>query len=252
MADEKVLSGNVAVVTGAARGIGREIAISLAKAGAEVIVCDVIKDEADDATHKIITQAGQKAEFIELDVSDFERVSDAFKKIESDCGGLHILINNAGVTDDQLMGRMKPANWNKVIDVNLNGCFNTCRAASRIMLKQKSGRIINVSSIVARIGRPGQTNYGASKAGIEGITRSLALELGHRGITVNAVAPGYIDTDMTKSLSDEVKEEIYKRIPIGRPGSPADVADLVLFLAGPGASYITGQTIQINGGLYFG
>lgn len=246
------LKGKVALVTGAAGGIGRAVSMALADAGAIVVGTDVVINKTSKAIEKKIEDAGGTAVFRKLDVSDYDAVREFVRVAAKEFGGLHVLVNNAGVTADQMLGRMKPEQWKRVIEVNLGGCYNCCRAAARIMIRQRQGRIINISSVVARIGRVGQANYAASKAGIEGLTRSSALELAHRNITVNAVAPGFIDTQMTRPLPEKIKKKILENIPLGRTGSPEDVADLVLFLAGSGAAYITGQTIQINGGLYFG
>lgn len=240
MPAERELAGKIALVTGGARGIGRAIGLALAEAGATVIVADVAEPEHRDLP------------FRRLDVCDYETVQETIKTVAAEHGGLHVLVNNAGVTADQVLGRMKPADWRRVMAVNLDGAFHCARAAARIMIKQREGRIISLASIIGRIGRIGQANYAASKAGLEGLTRALALELAHRGVTVNAVAPGFIESEMTRALPAAVRDEILKGIPLRRAGAPEEVAELVRFLAGPRASYITGQTIHINGGLYFG
>jgi 3-oxoacyl-[acyl-carrier protein] reductase len=243
----KEFDGQVAVVTGGARGIGAEIARRFAGGGATVICADVLD------TSEIVAEingAGGKAEGRELDVTDTAAAADAVAAIQENHGGLDILVNNAGITRDQLLVRMKPEDWDLVLGINLDGVFNITQPAAKVMMRAKRGRIVNVASVVGLMGNAGQTNYSASKAGLIGFTKSLARELGPRNVTVNAVAPGYIQTPMTDKLTDEQREALIKSVAIPRLGTPADVADAVAFLAGPGASYITGVVLNISGGLY--
>ena len=239
--------GQVAVVTGAARGIGAEIARSLARGGATVVCADVL-DTAEIVAE--INDAGGRAEGRELNVTDLAGAAEGVKAVHETHGRLDILVNNAGITRDQLLVRMKPEDWDLVLDINLDGVFKVTQPVAKLMMRQKSGRIVNVASVVGLMGNFGQTNYAASKAGLIGFTKSLARELGPRNVTVNAVAPGYIQTPMTDQLSDAQREELLKNIAIPRLGTPQDVAEAVAFLAGPGASYITGVVLNISGGLY--
>jgi len=244
------LSGQIAVVTGGGRGIGRAISIELAKLGAKVIVN---YSRSADAAEKVVSEiasAGGQAEAMCFDVADSESTTRALKEILENDGKIDILVNNAGIADDSLLVRTKDDQWDKTINVNLKGSFNTSRAVAKAMMKAKSGRIINISSVIGEMGNAGQAAYAASKAGVLGLTKSLAKELASRGVTVNAVTPGYIVTDMTDDMTDVAKEAVQNSIPLGRLGSSEDVAKLVGFLSSDSASYITGQVIGINGGLY--
>lgn len=244
-----MLSGKTALVTGGSRGIGRAIVTELAKNGAYVYINYQGNENAAKETLEQITALGCAGEIIRADVSSPEQVEQMVKLILEKSGRLEILVNNAGITRDQLIMRMKDEDWNQVISTNLTGVFNCIRAVTRPMMKQKEGRIINVSSIVGLTGNAGQINYSAAKAGIIGLTKSAAKELASRGIMVNAVAPGYIITEMTGKLGEEAKKQFLAGIPLGRLGMPEDVASVVLFLAGPGAGYLTGQVITVDGGL---
>jgi len=240
----------VALVTGASRGIGRAVALKLASCGASVVVNYASNKELAEEVLGEIEAMGSTGQVRQFDVSDSLRVSEEVSSIARELGGLHILVNNAGINRDSLLVRMKEEDWDEVLTVNLKGMFNTTKIAARVMMKQRFGRIINLTSVIGEMGNPGQSNYSASKSGIIGFTKSVAKELGPRGITVNAVSPGFIDTDMTRSLSDSVKEQYLKGIALGRFGSPEDVAGVVAFLASEEASYITGEVIRINGGIY--
>jgi 3-oxoacyl-[acyl-carrier protein] reductase len=242
------LASQVAVVTGAGRGIGRAIALKFAAAGADV-VCVSRTAENSERVASEIRALGRKAWAVAVDVADTAAVGSAAEKILAESGRVDILINNAGVTRDTLLMRMSESDWDAVLDTNLKGAFSFTKAFSRSMIKQRSGRIINVSSVIGLIGNAGQCNYAASKAGLIGFTKSIARELASRGITVNALAPGFIETDMTSGLSDALKAELVKNIPLGRIGQSEDVAEAALFLAGPGAKYITGQVLTVDGGM---
>jgi 3-oxoacyl-[acyl-carrier protein] reductase len=238
-----------AIVTGGSRGIGRGIALELARAGTAVLL--TYRSRADEAAEvvKAIQEAGGEAAALACDVASYEAAEAVVAECSQRFGRLDILVNNAGVTQDQLILRMKPEDFDSVIATNLRGTWNLCRAAAKPMLRARGGRIVNLSSVVARMGNPGQTNYAASKGGIEALTRSLARELGSRGITVNAVAPGFIDTEMTAELPAGQKEALLGQIPLGRLGTVEDVAQAVRFLASGAAAYVTGQVIHVNGGL---
>jgi len=239
--------GQVAVVTGGARGIGAEIARRFARGGARVVCADVL-DTADIVAE--ITGAGGVAEGCTLNVTDAEAAAASIKTVHEKHERIDILVNNAGITRDQLLVRMKPEDWDLVLDINLDGVFKVTQPVAKLMMRQKSGRIVNVASVVGLMGNAGQANYAASKAGLIGFTKSLARELGPRNVTVNAVAPGYIQTPMTDKLTDDQREALIKNIAIPRLGTPEDVAEAVAFLAGPQASYITGVVLNISGGLY--
>ena len=238
------LKSKVALVTGASRGIGKSIATVLANAGAHV-VC-VSRNESDV---QAVADSLPSASAAACDVSSSEKFTDLINLVVKEHGQMDILVNNAGITRDGLIMRMKDDDWNMVLDTNLKGAFNGIKAVTRTMMKQKSGRIINISSVVGLTGNAGQANYAASKAGLIGLTKSTAKELSSRGITVNCIAPGYIATDMTDELSDAVKEDLKNQIPLGWIGNPEDIAHMALFLASDKAGYITGQTIAVDGGI---
>jgi len=239
----------VALVTGSARGIGRAIAEALARKGVALAIADVNLDEAK-ATSADLAKNGVKTMALRIDVSNSREVITAFEEILKEFGRLDILVNNAGITRDSLLLRMKEEDWDAVIDVNLKGVFLCAKEAVKAMAKQRYGRIVNIASVVAFMGNPGQANYSASKAGIVGLTKTLAKEYASRGITANAVAPGFITTAMTDALPENVKEEMKKAIPMARFGTIEDVANAVVFLASPSSGYITGQVIHVNGGMY--
>lgn len=239
----------IALVTGASRGIGREIAMTLASEGAFVIVnYNGSKEKAEEVKSAIVANGGE-AEIVQCNVADYEACAIMIQNIIKEYGRVDILVNNAGITKDNLIMRMEEADFDQVIDINLKGTFNTIKHLSRYFLKQKAGRIINISSVSGVMGNAGQANYCASKAGIIGLTKSVAKELASRGITVNAVAPGFIETEMTDVLADDTKAELKKLIPLGKIGTTKNVADAVAFLASEKASYITGQVISVDGGM---
>ncbi len=242
------LQNRVAIVTGSARGIGKVIVDRLAAEGAITIISDVSVEAGEDAVNQLVSN-GVNAIFIPCDVSNVEDSNNLVAKTMEKFGRIDILVNNAGIRRDALLVRMKDDDWDLVLNINLKGAFNCSRAVAKTMMKQKEGRIINISSVVGLMGNAGQVNYSASKAGPFGLTKSVAKELGLRNITVNAIAPGYIDTEMTRELSDKVKEEYLQHIPLRDFGQPEDVANLVLFLASDEARYITGEIIRVDGGL---
>ncbi|MBX7137950.1 MAG: 3-oxoacyl-[acyl-carrier-protein] reductase [Oligoflexia bacterium] len=246
----KPLSGKLALVTGGSRGIGRAISIKLASLGAKVLVNYSSSPDAADETVRNCVEAGGEAEALGFSVGDSAAVDQAFDGIKEKYGKIDILVNNAGISRDGLFIRMRDEDWHKTLDINLNGSFYCARAAAKLMLKAKQGAIINISSVVGEMGNGGQVPYVSSKAGLLGLTKAMARELASRSITVNAITPGFIRTDMTDALDEKLKVEHLKAIPLSRYGEPSEVASLVAFLAGPEAAYITGQVIGINGGMY--
>jgi 3-oxoacyl-[acyl-carrier protein] reductase len=246
---DRTLEGKVALVTGGSRGIGRAIALAIAARGATVIV-SARSVEAAGSTVDEIVSGGGRARAIALDIADEVSVDTAMADVLGEHATIPLLVNNAGITRDNLLMRMKKEDWGRVIDTNLSGIYRICRSLVPSMVRGRYGRIVNVTSVVARSGNPGQTNYAAAKAGTEGFTRSLARELASRNITVNCVAPGFIDTDMTRKLTDAQRESLLDQIPMRRLGTPDDVASGVTYLLSDHASYVTGITLNINGGMY--
>ena len=243
------LAGKVALVTGASRGIGRAIALRLGSEGAEVIAA-ARSAEGAEAVAREIEEAGGRARGLALDVADDASVESTAADLLKAHGTIPLLVNNAGITRDNLLMRMRKEDWDLVVGTNLTGVYRMCRAIVPSMVRARFGRIVNVTSVVARLGNPGQGNYCAAKAGIEGLTRSLARELASRNITVNCVAPGFVDTDMTRALGDDARERLLDQVPLGRLGTPEDVAGAVRFLLGDDASYVTGAVLDVNGGMY--
>jgi 3-oxoacyl-[acyl-carrier protein] reductase len=243
------LTGKVAIVTGASRGIGRAISAALVRQGALVVLTDVL-DDAVVQTAKELAEGGGKTDAAPLNVTDAQSAQALVELVLQRHGRIDLLVNNAGIARDQLLMRMKREEWDAVLNINLTGAFNCTQAVLRTMMRQRSGRIVSISSVVGQMGNAGQSNYAASKAGLIGFSKSLAREVAGRGITVNVVAPGLIDTDMTKALPDAVREEWVSKVPLARFGTPEDVASAVCFLATDEASYITGQVLAVNGGMY--
>ncbi len=246
---EKRLKGKNALVTGGSRGIGRAICLRLAEEGAHVVINYASNEDAAKEVLTLIEASGGSGSLLPFDVSDASSVKEKISGFIKESGPIQILVNNAGITRDALVARMKEADWDKVISVNLKGAFNCVQACAMAMMKARWGRIINIGSVVGTSGNPGQANYAAAKAGLEGLTKTVAKEMATRGITVNLVAPGFIETDMTAVLPEKIKERLLGEIPLGRMGQPQEVAAAVAFLASEDASYITGHTLHVNGGL---
>jgi 3-oxoacyl-[acyl-carrier protein] reductase len=247
---EKRLLDKVVIVTGGAQGIGKSIVEKLASEGANCVIVDVDEQTAQNTAKEVEEKYAVKTLVFKIDVSNFQQVQSCVDETVSKLGKIDILVNNAGITKDNLVLRMTEEEWDKVLNVNLKGCFNFIKAVSKYMLKQKSGRIINISSVVGLMGNPGQANYSASKGGLIALTKTIAKEFASRNILVNAVAPGYIRTRMTEQLTEEQKKKLQEYIPLNRLGEPEDVANAVWFLSIEESSYITGQVISVNGGMY--
>lgn len=245
-----MLRGKIAIVTGGSRGIGRAISIRLASMGAMVYINYVSRPDAAETTMKLIEEAGGRGALVQFDVADAEQVQTAFKQIVAEAGSIDILVNNAGITRDGLLARMKDSDWDEVLTTNLKGAFLCVKAALKPMMKKKWGRVVNISSVVGFSGNAGQVNYAAAKAGISGLTKSMAREVASRNITVNAVAPGYIVTEMTEAMSAEAQAKIKSEIPMASLGTPEDVAGAVAYLVSDDGRYLTGQTLHVNGGMY--
>ena len=244
-----MLDGKLVLVTGASRGIGKAIALTLGRDGATVIGTATTESGAENIS-KVFAEKNIPGRGMKLNVTDNEQISELVKTVNEDFGSIDILVNNAGITRDNILLRMKEDEWEDIINTNLSSIYRMSKVVLRAMIKNRSGRIISITSVVGAMGNAGQSNYAAAKAGMIGFTKSLAREVGVRGITVNAIAPGFIETDMTDSLPDEQKEALASQIPMGRLGTVDEVAKAVLFLAGDGGSYITGQTLHVNGGMY--
>lgn len=244
-----MLKGKKAIVTGATAGIGKAIALALAEAGADVAVFGTNPERGQKVVDEIKSKTNQEAFFVAVDVANTQKVQEEVNQVVEKFGTVDILVNNAGIVKDGLLMRMSESDWDRVIDVNLKSVFNMSKAVLRTMMKARSGRIINISSVIGLTGNAGQVNYAASKSGIIGVTKSLAKELASRNIFVNCVAPGFVDTGMTDTLGDNLKEEILKAIPMKRIGKPEEIAQVALFLAGNGANYITGQVLPVDGGM---
>ena len=244
-----MLDGKLVLVTGASRGIGKAIALTLGGAGA-TIIGTATSESGTDNISKVFAEKNISGKGMKLNVTDNEQISDLVKNVNEDFESIDILVNNAGITRDNILLRMKEDEWEDIINTNLSSIYKMSKAVLRGMIKKRSGRIISITSVVGAMGNAGQSNYAAAKAGMIGFTKSLAREVGVRGITVNAIAPGFIETDMTDSLPDDQKEALASQIPMGRLGTTDEIAQAVLFLAGDGGSYITGQTLHVNGGMY--